>query len=400
MRSRFLPHGLWPLWAAGFISTVGDSLHQVAIMWLIYELTGSKTATGLIGMAQYLPAVLFGVFAGAMVDRWQRKQVMIIADATRVALVALIPILYLSGHMTGWALGLIAFSIALFTALFYPARESIIPQLIDRSELARAGSILQGSYGFAYFVGPMMAAVLLPWARLSGLFFADAITFAVSLLFLLKLRPRPAVYAQKSSASAMRSVADGFGYARSHGLIRGLLLITAVDNLFIMGPALVGAPLYVRLHLGLGAEAYAMTEGAFALGMVTGSVLAHRYMSRLPRGKVLLIAIIFDGITFVPLLFMDTLWPTLVLWFIHSIGIPFILVPRTTLVQTEVPEHYQGRIFSLVNLTVVGLTAISCSLTGIIAEVLPLNWLFAAIGIAAAVVGAVGWLIRDLRNAA
>ncbi|HEY3296169.1 MAG TPA: MFS transporter [bacterium] len=399
-RRTWVPRGLWPLWAAGLISTAGDSLHQVAIMWLIYELTGSKIATGLIGMAQYLPSVIFGVFAGALVDRMDRKRVMIFSDAARVALVALIPTLYLMGMMTGMLLGLLAFCIALFTTLFYPARESVIPQVVEHEDLTRSSSLLQGSYGFAYFVGPVMAAAMLPWAKISGLFYGDAITFFVSLLFLLKLRPRPLEVTTAPKLAPLQTVREGLSYAHQHGLIRGLLWITAVDNLFIMGPALVGAPLYVRLHLGLGAGAYAATEGAFALGMVAGSFLVHRYASRFPRGKLLLCAIIWDGITFVPFYFTDTLTSTMIWWFIHSIGIPFILVPRATLIQTEVPAHLQGRIFSLVNLTVVGLSAISCSLTGFATELISTEALFAVIGVSAAVVGGIGWAIGDLRRAA
>jgi MFS family permease len=398
-RRAFLPRGLWPLWAAGLISTAGDSLHQVAIMWLIYELTGSKVATGLIGMAQYLPSVIFGVFAGALVDRLNRKRVMILSDAARVVLVALIPTLYIMGMMTGLLLGLLAFSVAVFTTLFYPARESVIPQIIERDDLTRAGSVLQGSYGFAYFVGPVLAAAMLPWAHLSGLFYGDAITFLISLLFLFKLRPRPQAIAITERTSPLKTVREGLSYAHRHNLIRGLLWITAVDNLFIMGPALVGAPLYVRLHLGLGAGAYAAVEGAFALGMVAGSFIVHRYGSGLPRGRTLLWAIMWDGISFVPFYFTDTLTGTVIWWFIHSIGVPFILVPRSTLIQTEVPSHLQGRIFSLVNLTVVGLSAVSCSLTGIATEFISTEALFAIIGISATFVGTIGWLIKDLRDA-
>ncbi|RPH94980.1 MFS transporter [candidate division KSB1 bacterium] len=394
---RGLPKGLWPLGAAGFISTAGDSLHQVAIMWLIYELTGSTVATGLIGMAQYLPAVIASVFAGALVDRLNRKHVMILSDAARIALVALIPTLYLLGRMNGLLLGLLAFSIAIFTTLFFPARESIVPQIVAKHELTRAGSILQTSYGMAYFVGPLLAAAILPWAKLTGLFYADAATYAASLAFLFFLRPRP--IAHDSAADSTRSVRAGLTYAKSHGLIRGLLLVTAVDNLFIMGPAMVGTPLYVRLHLGLGAQAYAATEAAFALGMIAGSLLVNRVAKRLPRGRMLLYAIMFDGITFVPLFFVHSLLPSLVVWFIHSIGVPFILVPRSTLVQTEVPSHLQGRVFSLIYFTVVGLSAVSSGLTGIIASVLPTHILFAVIGVSATLVGAAGWFIRDLRDA-
>lgn len=366
-------------------------------MWLIYELTGSATATGLVGMSQYLPAVLLGPLAGALVDKLDRKRVMIVADAMRALLVALIPILYLMGTMTGIRLGLTAFSIALFTTLFVPARDAIVPQLVPTTELTHAGSVLQASYGFAYFVGPMLAAAILPLVRIPGLFFADAITYAASLLFLLKLRPRPQIR-ETQVISPWQLLKDGLRYAHRRGLIRGLLLLTGVDNLLIMGPALVGAPLYVRLHLGLGAGAYAATEGAFAAGMIVGSFLVHRFGARLPRGKTLLWAIMWDGISFVPFMFADTLSVTLALWFVHSIGIPFILVPRTTLIQTEVPSELQGRMFSLVHLTVVGLSAISCALTGIAAEYIPPHILFGVIGVGATVVGAAGWLVKDLRE--
>lgn len=367
-------------------------------MWLIYELTGSATATGLVGMSQYLPAVLLGPLAGALVDKLDRKRVMIAADAMRVLLVALIPILYLTGNMTGVRLGLTAFSIALFTTLFVPARDAIVPQLVQNSELTHAGSVLQASYGFAYFVGPMLAAAILPLVRIPGLFFADAITYAASLLFLLKLRPQPQSR-ETQVISPWKLLKDGLRYAQRRGLIRGLLWLTAVDNLLIMGPALVGAPLYVRLHLGLGAGAYAATQGAFAAGMIVGSFLVHRFGARLPRGKTLLWALMWDGISFVPFMFADTLSATLILWFVHSIGIPFILVPRTTLIQTEVPGALQGRMFSLVHLTVVGLSAISCALTGIVAEYIPPHILFGVIGVCATVVGAAGWLVKDLREA-
>ena len=366
-------------------------------MWLIYELTGSATATGLVGMSQYLPAVLLGPLAGALVDKLDRKRVMITADAVRAMLVLLIPILYLSSQMNGILLGVIAFSIALFTTTFMPARDAIVPQLIESHELTHASSVLQASYGFAYFVGPMIAAVILPIVKIPGLFFADSITYAASLAFLLYLRPRPQLR-DSDAATPWKLLKDGLEYAQRRSLIRGLLWLTAVDNLFIMGPALVGAPLYVRLHLGLGASAYAAVQAAFAAGMILGSFLVHRYGSNLPRGKTLLWALMWDGISFAPFMFLDSLTPVVILWFIHSIGIPFILVPRTTIIQSEVPGALQGRMFSLVHLTVVGSSAISCGLTGIVAERMPTNVLFGVIGVSATVVAAAGWLIRELRE--
>ncbi len=193
-------------------------------------------------------------------------------------------------------------------------------------------------------------------------------------------------------------VREGLSFARRTPLIYGLLWVTAVDNLFIMGLAIVGGPIYVRLHLGLGADAYAILQSCFALGILTGSLLMHRYGKKLPRGKTLLWALVFDGLSFIPFYFTTTLWTTALGWFVHSIGIPFILIPRTSLVQSDVPQQLQGRVFSLVQLTVVGLTAVSSGLAGIALERISPAQLYLVMGLSAGVVGALGFLNRDLRT--
>ncbi|MBI5059475.1 MFS transporter [candidate division KSB1 bacterium] len=396
---RRVPEGLWPLWGAGFISAVGESLYQVAIMWMILDLTGSPTATGLIGLSQYLPAVFFGPLAGTLVDRWNRKRVMIVADFARAILVAAIPVLFYAGEITGLRLGMLAFASNLFTTAFVPARDSIVPSVVRAGELTRAGSLLQASFGFAYFTGPMLVALILSVAETPDLFYVNSLTYLVSMACLFALKPRPPGRPAIAHATPWESLRAGFAYAKAHRLVGGLLLITAVDNVFIMGPALVGTPIYVKQHLQRGPEAYAAIQGAFALGMIVGSLLVQRVAAKFPRGRILLWALMFDGITFAPFAFTDNLYVVLGLWFFHSIGVPFILVPRTTLIQTEVPAHYQGRVFSLVYLTVVGLSAVSSALTGILAEVVPIAQLYAIIGVSATVVGALGWKVRELRGA-
>ncbi len=385
------------MWAAANVSLVGDSLHDVALLWLVYDLTGSSTATGLVGIARYLPSILLGIFAGAWVDRVSRKSILLWCDALRVLLVGVLAALTASHQIDTVALYLLAFAIAICTVFFAPARDALVPQLVEQAELTRATSILQSSLGIAYFIGPLIAAGCLPIIGLAGLFGLDAITYAASFLFLLALRPRVR-QAELHVESAWQMVRDGLSFARRTPLIHGLLWVTAIDNLFIMGLAIVGAPIYVRLHLGLGAESYAILQSCFALGIIAGSLLMHRYGHRLPRGKTLLWALVFDGFSFVPFYFTDTLWTTAIGWFVHSIGIPFILIPRTSLVQSEVPQEMQGRVFSLVQLTVVGLTAISAGLAGIALEKISPAQLYLVMGLSAGIVGALGFFNKNLRE--
>jgi predicted MFS family arabinose efflux permease len=172
-----------------------------------------------------------------------------------------------------------------------------------------------------------------------------------------------------------------------------------VDNLFIMGPVIVGFPVYVRDYLRRGPEGLAGMDACFAAGMILGSIFLHRWGKQLPKGRVILTAIIFDGLSFIPLMWTASLWTSMAVIFIHSLGIPFILVPRTTLIQEIVAPRMQGRVFSMINLAVFGLTALSAALTGLILEWIPVAELYGIIGLLAALVGLMGWTIRDLRAA-
>lgn len=248
---RLIPRGIRPLWAAANVSLIGDSLHDIAILWLIYDLTGSSTATGLLGVARYLPSILLGIFAGAWVDRVPRKSVLLWCDALRVILVLAIAALTFTHTVTGTNLYCIAFAIAICTVFFNPARDAIVPQLVPPSQLMRATSVLQSSLGVAYFVGPLLAALFLPVVGLAGLFTADAATYLLSFLLILLVRPQ-STQQITVSATPWQMITEGLRYARKSAFILPLLWVTAVDNLFIMGLAIVGAPVYVREHLKTG----------------------------------------------------------------------------------------------------------------------------------------------------
>ncbi|MBM3324665.1 MAG: MFS transporter [Calditrichaeota bacterium] len=403
IRAQF-PPGLFPLWLAGFISTMGDEIHWVAMLWLIYDLTGSKLATGLVGAAQFLPAVLFGLFAGVLVDRFDRRRVMMAADLARALLVTVIPLLLASGHLRGFHLGVLAFAISGFTVAFMPARDALVPELVEKENLTQANALIQGSINLAFLLGATFAAAALPVVALSGLFYMDAVSYLLSfacIWWIKKARVKRIEIAPSvpSHEPPLRALREGLAHAYRDGRIRGLLIVTAINNLFIMGPAIVGVPVYVRDHLHQGPQGLAGIDACFAAGMLLGSLVLHRWGKQLPKGRVILSAIIFDGLTFIPLLWTSKLWTTMLVVFVHSLGIPFITVSRTTLIQEIVAPRMQGRIFSMINLAVYGLTALSAALTGIALEWIPVAQLYAIIGMLAALVGLLGWTVRDLRTA-
>jgi DHA3 family macrolide efflux protein-like MFS transporter len=388
-------------WVGQFVSRFGDSMFHIGLVWLALELTGSKAAMGLISMAGYLPALLFGLYAGAIADRVDRRRLMMGADVLQALAVASIPALHALGALSGWHLAAAAFVLATGASLFGPARDSFVPVVADQSRLLRANSFLHLSGHLAWVLGPAAAGLVIAWVGTVHLFTVDSLTFVVSLATLALLRlPRGAAKApvDPERPSATAAALEGVRHVWADGRLRMLLLLTAADNLVIMGPAVVGTPIFVQEALGGGPADYAVQMACLFGGMATGALLIGRFGEHLPKGRMLLLGIVLDGLTFLPFALCHDLVSMGALLFVHGLTVPLLVSARPAIIQENVPDALRGRVFSLVDLTVVGSTAVSCGLTGMAADVVSMRTIYVAIGLAGALLGALGFLHRALRE--
>lgn len=379
------------LWIGQLISHAGDAIYMIALPWLILELTGSKTTTSLIAVCAYLPAVLFSLPAGVIVDRFNRRTVMIFSDAARMITITGLVIYLLYDGVSPLVIGTIAFIVASFSTLFYPARDSLIPSLIPKQSLSSANAFISTSGQFAHLAGPVIAGVLITLVGLTHLFTLDAISFTASMICILFIVQRKKETIDKKSPHPhLHDLKEGLNYVIRKRSLAFLLLLTAVNNLFIMGPAMIGTPIFVREVLQMKFGAYATIEAFMAGGMIIGSIFVWRIGKNFNPSLVLFIGMIMDGLTYSCLYFVHTYPGTKLLILIHGIGIPMITISRTTIIQKVVPDQFRGRIFSMVNMSVIGLTAISSGLIGPFAEILPIGTIFLVIGIGAALCGIIG----------
>ncbi|MCB2211582.1 MFS transporter [bacterium] len=460
LRSVFQNRNLSLLWAGQVVSMSGDSIYQIALLWLALELTASKAITGLVAMSSYLPTILLALVAGVVADRANRRRVMLIADAVRAIAIFGIPLASLLGFLSPWVLVINAFVIASAAAFFNPAKDAIIPQLVPPSGLLRANSLIQTSWQLALLMGPAIAGGLLTLMGLIPLFAFDAGAYFLSFVTIWLLRPKPersinpacssvvgtdrhpgdilsskcpedegtlggaSVPGQSGPATAESATAggipphatprspwivrvregwtdirQGLSYTAKQPVILPLLLITVADNLFIMGPAIVGMPVLIRETFAGSASDYALMAMAFAVGMLLGTVGLVLWGGKIPKGKMLLWGMVFDGFTFVPYFFAQTLTQLGVLSVIHGMAVPLLTVSRASLIQEVVPANMRGRIFSLISLAVVGMSAISSGLTGLILELIPAPLLFLIIGTVGGLCGVIGLLFaKQLRK--
>jgi MFS family permease len=398
-RARRGPSPFAFLGAAQFLSQFGDSVFQIAFIWLLLELTGSKSATGFAATVSYLPALLFGVFAGFLVDRWNRQRVLVAADAARALLLAAGGGLFAAGALGAPALTAIAFGCATAAVLFNPARDSLLPSLVPASWLIQANAWVQTSQQAAYLIGPLCAGLIVQGLGIGAVFPAGVVLYLGSMLLLFGVgRAAGAPSSRTERPHALQDFRDGLRAIASDRTLLLLLAFTGVDNLFIMGPAVVGTAVMVRETLGGDAAMYALVEATYGLGWGLGSLLIGRLATRVPYGILLLVGITLDGLTYVPLLWCRSLPYLLVVSLIHSMVIPLITVPRAALVQRIVPAERLGRVFALVNVVVIGMTSLSSGLTGMALEFVDAPMLFGIIGALAGLTGIAGFASKRLRS--
>jgi MFS family permease len=394
------------LWVSQVVSHLGDALFLVGVFFLALEVTGSKATAGLLVAVNFLPALALGLFAGAFVDRHDRRRIMIAADLLRAVAVGSIPLLHAAGHLGAVALAVAMFSLATGTTVFNPAIKALIPELAPRDRIPSAVSLFQISEYVALVVGPALAAVALPTLGMIHLFSLDCVTFLFSTLCLLSLpgearrrmhRPTVVEPLRTLVPALVAEVKVGVATVLASPVLRLVLTLAALDNLVLMGLQQVGTPLLVK-DLGLGAAAYARAQTAFFLGLATASALVWLAGRRLPRGPLILLGVVLDGLTFVPLAFCQTLLQVQLALFVHAIAIPLIIIPRTVLIQHSVPGPLHGRTFALLNVTVFGMTTLSSAAVGLLAERVAPRSLFLVFGLVGAVPGLVGFAFPTLRR--
>jgi len=388
------------LWVAQFISASGDALFLPCVAWLAGRSGESEAYVGYAVFLSFLPYLLFGPFAGAWVDRSDRRRVMVISDLLRAALLLALP--WMATRLGGAGFGLIVgvgFLLSTFSTPFFPARDALLPTLIGRRSLPRWNALMQTSGQMALIVGFVLGGILLAGAgsgaeesrRVLRILQFDGATFLVSALLLgLMVLPKGA-RAPRTKTRLLKEVRAGLAYAFEDRVVGGLLVLTALNNLAIMGPAIVGAALLVQRSFALGPAEYAWFEGCMAAGMVIGSVLLALRGRGWSLRKIVLWGMVLDGLTYLPFIWISSYPLALGAILLHGLFIPLIVVGRTSLIQQHVPPERHGKVFALVNITVVGMTALSAALSGVIAAATSPQMLFGLAGIFGALCGVLGF---------
>lgn len=337
------------IWVGQTLSLLGSAMTGFGLSVWAWEKTGQATALAMVGFFFTGATMLASPFAGALVDRWNRKVVMIVSDVASASVTAILLLLYAAGHLQIWHLFVAnAFSGA-FQALQWPAYAATITMVVSKEHYARASAMISLSESAAFILAPAAAAVLLRVVGLVGVMATDLTTMAIAVAVLLAMRiPRPAATAagEEGRGSLWKEAAYGFRYIFRRPSLLGLQLVFFTGN-FLAGMAYgILAPL-VLSRTSNNVLALGSVQSAMGIGMFAGSLVLSVWGG--PRRRVhgvlvgwalscLLGQAVF-GLGRDPIFWVVT-------GFIAAFVSPVVDTSNQALWQAKVEPDVQGRVFS------------------------------------------------------
>jgi MFS family permease len=350
MALRVLRRRDFALVAGGrFVSAMGDYVRYAALPFYVLDLTGSALATSTIFIVQILPDLLFGSVAGVVVDRRDRRSLLIVTDLLRA--VILLPLLAVRSPGMVWMVYVVAMVLS-FISLFASARIALIPELVPEDELISANATDAMGDNVARLVGPAIGGILLSMTGLTGVVLFDAATYVFSGVCLMFLRGKQS----KETVAAAAAMRQRGGRGLWSDWLAGLRLVTherALALLFlVMTISTLGESLITVLFVVFARDAfhasssdYGWLVSARGLGGIIGTLLVDRLSLRFPAHRLFAIGLTGTGVIFALMCVAPSLWVLIALHVV--IGIPGMMwiVSVSALFQSRTPAAFRGRIF-------------------------------------------------------
>ena len=389
------------VWIGQAFSLAGSKIIQFALVWWLTDLTGSATVLATATLVAVIPEIVLGPIAGAYIDRWNRKWVMIVADVF-IALASLwLGYQFLAGTMQVWYVYVIMLVRSIGGMFHYPAMAASTTLMVPKKHLSRVAGANQTLNGTLSIVGAPLGALLMSIMPLHFVMLVDVGTAVLAILplfFVFIPQPEKAASTEKS-ASIWSDINDGFQYLRSW---KGMMAIIVLAMIFkiALTPAFSLLPLFVQQHFQGGVGEYSMIEAAAGVGVLVGGLVLSMWGGF--RRKIYTIMVGIFGLGAV--MFSLGLLPpqafrtAVVLLFVCGLMIPIVDGPLMALMQGTIAPEMQGRVFSLIGSLLWLTSPLSLAIAGPVSDALGLQvWYLVAGGLCVAS-GIFGLTLPIIRN--
>src|SRR6266699_5868683 len=360
------------LWSGQMVSSIGTRVSMLAFPLYVRAITHSPAQAGLIAAMRTLPYILFGLPAGALIDRWNRKRVMILCDTGRALALLSIPFAVACGWLTAVQLYLVSFIEGTLFIFFGLAEAAALPRVVSQEQLSGATAQNEFVYSVSGLLGPSFSGILYSISNTMP-FLADAVSYVVSVCSLLFIKTP--FQQERTAASGVggrfivrlwTEILDGMHWLWHHPVMRFLAVLVSGLDLCGTGYVLIVLVLAQQHHVSKLATGLILASGG--IGSILGALIAGPLAKRFRVGQLMIIASWLLALTWLPFAFAPN--PVVLGLIVAS---AFIVVPIHASVQygyrlASIPDQLQGRVNSIYRVVLFGCQSVGLLLTGVLLQ--------------------------------
>ncbi len=372
------------LWQGQFVSAVGDVIYEIALGFWVLAVTGSTGLMGTLMAASTIPRVIIAPFAGVLVDRSDRKWILVAMDAARGIIIVAVAITAFLGLLEVWMVFTAGILIGTGAAFFNPTIIASVPDIVDRERIVQANSFFSMIRAGSGILGNTAGGFLYAFLGAPLMFFINGISYLISSITEIFIKIAK-VFHKTVHLHFMEDMKDGIRFVRHNRGLRFLMLSAGVLNFFAFIAIVLIIPLFRRTDF-LGPARYGIAMAVLTGGMIAG--MAMTAAVQIPNHRRML-AFGVSTVIFVTFLAVFPLLNSFVLMLvcmaIGGFANAIVNVLINSVIQLTVPQTVRGKVMGLLETMTQGMTPIGMAVGGLLGEHLPLRWVifgaFAAIGL-------------------
>lgn len=359
------------LWQGQFVSVLGDVVYSIALGFWVLAVTGSTALMGTLMAASTLPSVLISPFAGVIVDRTDRKKLLILMDIIRGATVVFLAIAAYKGFLGIWMVFVAGIILGVCGAFFSPAVSSSIPDIVPSSRLMGANSMMGIIQSGSNIIGSSAGGFLFQLLGAPFLFLFNGLSFIFSAI--LNLFIKIPDIKKKTEQHFFADMKDGYKFIWEFRGLRHMLLIISILNFITSVAIILFLPLFQKTE-SLGAGRYGLGMAFFTGGMLIAMVLTSIIkVAPARRLRIFMFSAIFSSICFSVTALTSSFALMCVVIFVGGFFMATINVFIHSTIQLTVPQDMRGKVFSLVAMVASSLTPFGMALGGVLGEFFPIR---------------------------
>jgi DHA3 family macrolide efflux protein-like MFS transporter len=394
------------IWIGQAFSVLGSNLVGFAFVWYLTEQTGSATVLAIGSLMSMLPNVIVSPFAGALVDRWNRKAVMIIFDSITALFTLLLAVLFLMDSVQIWHIYLVMFIRSTCGQFQWSAITASTSLMVPKSQLSRVAGMNQTLNGIMNIIAPAMGAFLIDLMPTQGILLIDVSTAALAVIPLLFFKiPQPVRAANGDIASpdlktsVWQDLVEGWKYISGWPALMGVILIAMLVN-FLINPAFSLLPLVVTEHFSKGAYELGLVNSVFGIGVIVGGLVLSAWGGFKNRVLTSLFALTLSGIGVLIVglapsnLFFMAVTGMAMFGFLN----PIVNGPLFAVMQEKVEPEIQGRVFSFLSAGAAMASPLGLAIAGPVSDATSTQFWFIVGGSLTVVLGIVSLFLPVIRE--